>query len=90
VIKWHREEHDRKKLLHNIKTYREKDVRKQHMMMEQTLCGGKSNMDSLWGGSSLQSNNGGNGYKTYGTFFNKRGSTAGKDSHRISYKKSIG
>jgi hypothetical protein len=39
VIKWHREENDRKKLLNNIKSYREDDVRKQHMRMELTLQG---------------------------------------------------
>lgn len=42
VIRWHKEENDRKKLLINIKTYREEDVRKQQMMMEMTLNGGKS------------------------------------------------
>ena len=60
VIKWHKEENDRRKLLLNIKTYREEDVRKQQQQMQNTLFGGgKSFNDSLWGGSSVNSNYGG-------------------------------
>ena len=61
VIRWHKEENDRKKLLINIKTYKEEDVRRQQMRMEMTLCGGKSFNDSLWGTSSANSNYGGGG-----------------------------
>jgi hypothetical protein len=76
VIKWHKEEIDRKKLLNNIKSYREEDVRKQHLRMEQTLCGFGGNHDSLWGGSSVSSNYGG-AFRTNQQFFSKRVNTAG-------------
>ena len=82
----HKEENDRRKLLINIKTYREEDVRKQQMRMENTLFGGKSYNDSLWGGSSVNSNYGGGGFKTNNQFFSKRVNTAGQDSFRMNQK----
>jgi len=90
VIRWHKEENDRKKLLVNIKTYREEDVRKQQMRMDMTLAGGKSINDSLWGGSSANSNYGGGGsYRTNPVFFKGRGvATAGQESFRF-HKQSV-
>jgi hypothetical protein len=50
------------------------------MMMENTLYGGKSNNDSLWGGSS---DYGGGTNRTNTQFFNKRVATAGQESFRF-------
>lgn len=86
VIRWHKDENERRRLLINIKTYREEDERKQQQLMQNTLIGGKSINDSLWGGSSVNSNYGG-GFKTAGNqFFTKRVNTAGQESFRFSQK----
>lgn len=96
VVKWHKQESDRKKILSNIKDYRWEEVRMHQSNMQKTLSGGKFMPDNSFLGNSFSNSQRGSTAGAHNqnsnfkgqTFFNRRGSTAnqtGEYSNRQTY-----